>query len=76
VNSPQRNNENISYQYNFEVQPNNILNQSFRFLSAETLKFLIYSAPIENEKTLYQRIFMPVKAFKRAQGSLKEYDSP
>jgi len=27
------------------------------------LKMLVYSAPFENEKTLYQRIFMLIKQF-------------
>lgn len=31
--------------------------QSFRFLSLETLKTLVYSAPVENEETLQRSIF-------------------
>jgi hypothetical protein len=30
--------------------------QSFRFLSVDLLKYLVFSAPIENEETLAERI--------------------
>jgi hypothetical protein len=37
---------------------------------------LVYSAPFENEKTLYQRIFMPIKPFAiapRTSKSVRQY---
>jgi hypothetical protein len=45
--------------------------QTFRFFLWGYLKSLVCSAPIENEETLNQRIFIPVKPFSTAPGPLK-----
>jgi hypothetical protein len=44
--------------------------QSFRVLLVSKLKPLVHSAPIENEKTLNQRIVLRVKTFVTAPGNL------
>ena len=68
---------NICPQTVFEVQPPRSPDLNpFHFYLWGHLKTPVYSSPIENEETIHQGIFVPVKTFATTPGLLKGSDSP